>query len=314
MTLVHYNARMLAYMGAADAFSTCLAHQVYDGKNVFFQNVLRMDQYHVQFDEGLLRRKGAYTDETEMALAMAQLLTRDAPLIISHREIAREFVATFERGGYRHGYGSLEQVLVDARQKHRHDVVLGFTTELCRTTISRHVMLTPAVVCEVVPNIRDGMRIVDALGKLFRATEVEMAAIKLLALYSHYALHTLFPFKEFSHQYRAHLLEFIPQVYSYLYEKDFPTKRVVGGDEGHGSVANIVYFVSYVLRKDMLSMRLMLDYCLRTTGAVDTAAAIVWGIASARRSDDPIPEFFMRDLEGIDFLLQQGEQLMKKFS
>lgn len=311
MTLAHYNARMFLYMGAADAFSTCLRNREYDE---FFRDVLKRKQYHVHTDDADLYEKGVYTDETEMALAMAQLLTRDAPPIISYREIARALVTTFDRGGRRHGYDAFGKVLVEVSERYKNDPSLGITTELCRTTISRHVMLTPAVVCGVVPNLKDGLRVVGELGRLFNVNEVEKAAIKLLMLYSHYALHTNSSFREFPQHYRAYLLECIPPVYSHLYGKDFPEKWKVGQGTGHGCVSSIVNFVSSVLQKDFQSMELILDYCLRQTGAVDTAATVLWGIVSARRSDDPLPEFFMRDLKDVDFLQQKGEKLMKKFS
>lgn len=312
MRIFNGNPRILAYMGAADALTTLVAHQNFSEYTTkFFEEVLKMGRYIPRMRDNEVLRPGCYTEETEMALAMAQLITCKNLRVIIQHDFVDAFITAYTKGDrqsdylkMQYGFNNAANELWHPTGKPINSISLTFVGPF-----DSYGILAPAVICGVIEDVTAMISCVDALClALDFSDEYNRSCARYIALLSHFAHHEIDSFTEFFSVYCGKLERYIP--YSYVRTFQFSQAKGWALEE---NTLGIVSLVGALLTKDF-TLHSLLQYCTQVGGRCDTAATVALGIASARCIDEVLPEFLMRDLENVDFLLQQGEQLMKKFS
>jgi ADP-ribosyl-[dinitrogen reductase] hydrolase len=256
---------------------------------------LRLDAYgqHPTHHEV---RAGHYTDDTQMSIAVAEvLLGHDPP---STERFADAFVACFKRDP-RKGYSRGFQVLLES---------VGSGAELSkriRADSDKNGAAMRSVPIGVLPDPERVVEIASLQARITHDTEGGIRSAVAVALMSHYALWTDAPLSEVRSWLETRMPDApIPKT---------PWSAAVAGDELGWKTA-MAALTLVESRSSLLDIaRTAIDW----GGDTDSVLAIAFGIASTRLRE-PLPRFFDDDLErgpyGRTFLADLGAALMKRFA
>jgi|AGTN01.1.fsa_nt_gi ADP-ribosylglycohydrolase len=234
---------------------------------------------------------GRYTDDTQMALAVAEVIISG---IITREAFADAFVKCFkrdEREGYARGFQLfLEQVA---------DGAAFLSTIKPYSDKSGGAMR--AVPCAIFPTIDRVKEIAALQARLTHDTTDGVNAAVAAALMGHYFLYELGPKGDLGTFLEKHVTG---------EHCDWATPWT--GPVGQKGWMAVHAAVSAVIANDSLSA--ILKACVGYTGDVDTVAAVALGAASASTEvTDDLPEFAEADLEngtyGRDYLKSIDVQL-----
>jgi len=295
---------MLVEMAIADAYGAGFEYT----KPSFMATNHTMDGY-VQHPTHLTLLPGQYTDDTQMALALAELMLREGkngkphhPTTWTPIQVAHAFVSTFtrdKRDGYARGF---QKVLEDCSES---DV--GVMAAHFLATIRPHSEKNGAAMragpIGLLPNTDHVINVAMFQASLTHATRIGMSAAAASALMVHYFHHRLGP--------KGHLGFYLDNL-------------VPGYQWGAGWSATVNAYgfsavraaVAAILESDTLSE--VLKRCVDFGGDTDTTAAIA--VCAASRCEEIaqfLPSQLVNDLEdsayGHEYLSEIDAQLFDAY-
>ena len=289
----HPNPEILLRIAQADAYAAATEYiSLPEDKDIYYK-ALRMEGYatHPRHKMGL----GSYTDDTQMSIAVAEVLLQGPPY--TEAKFADAFVDCFHRDqrlGYSPGF---YQFLL--KNKTGAEFLKNIKAD---SEKNGGAMRSPIV--GVLKTPEEVLAVAKMQASLTHNSPVGIFTSQAAALMSHYALYQDGSLSDVVDYCKAYLPAFK------LFEADFV------GSVGHPHTAlKTIHAVVHLLRtqKNLLGI---LKETIVLGGDTDSVAAIAWGIASTRMKDE-LPEFFNSNLEtgkkyGPEFLRTLGQSLMDK--
>ena len=287
------------------AYETMSRHEI--------PEVFDFTRYKKQPKEGWGNEAGEYTDDTQMSIAIAELLLSGEPL--TKENFADYFVRTYkrdERNGYGKGLRSTLPEVSDGK---------GLIEKL-KTDSIRNGAAMRATPLGILKNARLVIEAAMTNASVTHDTSKGKASAVCMALASHYLLHEVGPLENLF-KYCLELSSGIDQEstdywkkVSQMQELD-PVLFFGEADKDYGvpcdgmrTAGAVLYLVTKY--PDTVSV---LKEAVLLGGDTDSVAALATGLKAIQCSLDSLPEFLLRDLEngnyGRDYLIQLGEKLSK---
>lgn len=287
---------MLLRIGQADAFCVATEYLKFPRDQAIKDEALLFRKFG-QHPKHLSLKPGMYSDDTQMSIAVAEVLISGRPF--TREKFADAFVRCFkrdERKGYSQGFqGLLEEV-------HNGAELLA----LIHPDSDKNGAAMRAVPIGVLPTVEEVLEVAKVQAEITHSTPDGILSAQAVALMSHYALYQPTSFASLPVFMGEKLPEFLEARSTIKWGPEAP----VQGPRVGIKTAIAVY--------DLVTQYMTLLYMLRVIiqwgGDTDSVAAIAWGIASTRITDD-VPEFMETTLEpgrkyGVEFLKNLGAQLM----
>lgn len=287
------NPQMLLRIAQGDAYG--LATE-YTSDSFTLAKAIQFRQYVKHPTHSL--RAGEYSDDTQMSIAVTEVLLEKDPKSLKAEDFADAFVRCFkrdERDGYARGFQALLEEVRDGAELLAKVHPDSDKNGAAMRSVPLGVLPTPELVIKVA-------RLQAAIT---HNTPGGIRSAVLVGLMSHFALHVDRPL----YQLRPWLKELLP-------DEPLPIwsgARVKGPNVG----LNTAHAVLSLLMEQG-SLITVAKEALLWGGDTDSVLSIAWGIGSARMRER-LPLFFDRDLEpgsryGRHFLLDLGMRLMSKYS
>lgn len=298
----HRNDEMILRIAQGDAYCICTEYQKSDAS--VFNDALSFKKFVEHPDYHSSIKAGSYTDDTQMSIAVAEvILSNDEP---TADDFLNAFFSVFKRDP-RKGYSSALQSLLENSQ-----TVAEFKQLLIPTSTKNGAAMR-SVPIGILRSFDDVMRVAEMQASITHNTNDGIKSSQVVALLSHYALYSNMSFDEICND--VQLKVFGRADYFGEEWQGRVVDRTARG--GHDVGLNTVHAVMTLLKKS----NGLLDVLRRTIifgGDTDSVAAIAMGIASARFNGNDLPEFMESSLEngnnyGPAFLRELGKKLMDKF-
>jgi ADP-ribosylglycohydrolase len=299
----HPNDLMLVRIAQGDAYGMACEYIKFPRDQAVLDEALRFERYGRHPTHKL--EPGQYTDDTQMSIAVSEVLLAMGPDWKSSFRVAEgaddlraqfadSFVACFkrdQRDGYARGFQALLEQVTDGR-----DLLAKINPDS-----DKNGACMRAVPIGVLPDPEDVVAVAGIQARITHDTVGGQQSAILVAMMSHFALHCRAPFKDFP-AWSAQYINVVP------HDHDGP---VVG--PGVGLVTADAVFTLLDTETTLWGIA---RRALMWGGDTDSVLAIAWGIASARMSED-LPPFFDGGLEngpyGRTFLADLGKKLMVKY-
>jgi ADP-ribosyl-[dinitrogen reductase] hydrolase len=305
----HRNDLMLLRIAQADAYALAREYVKTSGFPEHVAECLKFERF-LQHPSYLKMKPGAYSDDTQMSIALAELLRDDASGLfwdsrVTAETFARYFFNAFKRDprdGYSRGF---QQILEEAKDPtHMRSLIVPSST--------KNGAAMRAVPIGVLPCPQKVAIVAGMQATVTHATYEGINSAVAVALMSHFALYDRRPFSCL----RGWCIQYCP-VFEHFSQ---PWVGPVQSRCDHSSFdvgLNTAWAVCTLLEQETSLMAIMRQL-LKWGGDTDSVAAVAWGIASCRYKDEVLPEFLERDLEpnsryGVSFLKDLGKQLMDSY-
>lgn len=237
-------------------------------------------------------RSGCYTDDTQMSIAIAEVIVADSPW--TPVSLAEQFVTAFKRDP-RLGYARRFRELL-CEVSNGHELLARIHPESDRSGAAMR-----ACPIGVFHSVEEVIRRCRVQAVLTHDAAVGSNAAVAAALMTHFLLYQLGP--------KSELPIFLSQHVPYSWATPWQ------GEVGASGMMCVHAAVTMVMKNN--SLRDLLHECVALTGDVDTVAAIALGAASCSKEiTQNLPDHLARDLEngpfGRDYFSQLDQQLMLK--
>jgi len=296
------NPDMLVRIAQADAYAMALEYVDPAVHPELLAAALRFEGYLAHPTHHKVTA-GSYTDDTQMSVAVAEVL------IACPEPTASDFCDAFfrcfardPRYGYSRGFQALLQ---RARSADELRASLGARSD-------KNGAAMRSVPIGVLPDPERVVRVATVQAAVTHDTPGGIHSSIAVALMSHFALHEADGL-DAMHRFCTRLL---PAFAPFSTPWDGPVGAEDNDAMGVGMCT--AWAVSTLLAEET-SLFAMMRRLLRWGGDTDSVAAIAWGIASARYPSEALPPFLERDLEvgrpfGVPFLRSLGDSLMETVS
>lgn len=308
--LINPNPEMLVYIGIADAYAAATEYLKLPRDRALREEALRFAGYLRHGTHS--HNAGAYTDDTEMSVANAQVLIEHVPPY-SPKQFADAYVCEFNRGGRRKGYSRrFQQFLEEVRDGDE------FLSRIDPRSDKNGAAMR-AVPIGALSTVDDVLDVATLQARITHDTPEGRFSARAIALMSHYALYVGGQISMIA----EYCCTFLPHEDDCFKKLILPGKRWPGGpvmSRGGTPVAITTVQAVADLVTHSSSLMGILEQTIRWGGDTDSVAAIAWGIASTHYRHDALPEFMRRDLEsgsdrtGTTYLRAVGTRLMAKFA
>jgi ADP-ribosyl-[dinitrogen reductase] hydrolase len=295
----HPNPLVLLRIAQADAFAAALEYVGHAEHPELHARALQFDRY-LQHPSHSGLAPGRYTDDTQMSIAVSEVLLDSRTRTGS--EFADAFFRCFARDR-RCGYSRALQALLErssSADELRAAIVPNSTKNgAAMRSVPLGVLGDPQAILEVART--QAMVTHDSPGGIHSSAAV--------GLMSHFALHDGRGFAEM-HGFCVDLLPgFAP------FARPWQGPVVASNDPCGLGLGMCTAWAVHTLLVEEDSLMAMMRRLLAWGGDTDSVAAIAWGIGSTRHIVEALPEFFERDLEvggayGVEFLRGLGQRLM----
>lgn len=307
MKIRHPNPNMLLRIAQADAYGMAREYVKTKDAPEHVAECLKLERYlaHPSYHK---LPPGTYTDDTQMSIAVAEVLLRHGPEA-GHKEFSDAFFECFKRDP-RDGYSRAFQSILEEAKTADHMRMLITPTSNKNGAAMRAVPLGV---------IKDPLKLIQACSAQAMVTHATWGGVNSaisVALMSHFALYDRRDFSAM-HQWccnwsQAH--EFFRQPWEGPVQENSKDKK------GLGVGMNTAWAVQTLLETET-SLMGILRRCIEWGGDTDSVAAVAWGIASCRYPGEVLPAFFEDDLEKVNgsaygpaFLKDLGCRLMEAYT
>lgn len=234
---------------------------------------------------------GRYTDDTQMSLALAELLIEEKPW--NKITIADKFVGCFKRDireGYSKGFFEFMKSVSSGKE----------FIEKINPISTRNGAAMRAAPIGVIRNIDDVLGMSEIQATLTHDTEIGIKSAQAVSLAAHYFLH--FQGK------KQNLCEFVCEHTKYWWNSNWAGEVACCGEQTVNALLTVLTNCS--------TLRQILVESVGFSGDVDTVAALGLGIASlSKEYEKTLPNFLFDDLEngayGRNYLQSVGINLLK---
>jgi ADP-ribosylglycohydrolase len=263
---------------------------------------------------------GSYTDDGQMSIAVSEVLLQGPPY--TKRRFADAFVRCFlrdPRDGYSRGFQNILNSIQSTDE---------FLAAVVPNSIKNGAAMR-AVPVGLLPTIPEVLDVAAIQAAVTHETDEGIYSAQMVAIMSHFCYRTNYPLHMLPDYLREHMPvqaksgRKMPDWFLFLDKEDgmdyYPAQywrgKVVAQNSIGIACATVWAVLSLlVLKKDLMSI---LKQTIEWGGDTDSVAAIAWGLASARMTEE-LPEFLLAGLEsgslyGASFLLDLGSQLQNKF-
>lgn len=260
-----------------------------DESIVYEYNNLKNYRKHQKYNIG----NGKYTDDTQMSLAIAELLIEGVEF--TPLNIVNKFIEVFkrdEREGYATGFYSFLQEVKTGEE----------FLQRINPKSDKSGAAMRALPIGFLPNIKDVIKYSTIQSKLTHNTPLGINAGVASALMSHYFIYNLGDKNDLGIFLESHVEG----------EWSKPWSGLVG-EKGYMDVRAAITAI-----KEKNSLSKILKKCIDFTGDVDTVATIALGAASCSSEiKQDLPKNLFNDLEngkyGRDYLIELDKKLRLKF-
>lgn len=300
--------RMLVGLAIGDA----LGHQFEKKSRAYCLSVQKPYQYPLG--------TGIYTDDAQMSLAVAELMTSSLPF--TEETLASHFVYAYRRDR-RAGYSSQTKGMME-RSWCGTDLINSLSKEEKKQRRSDGSAMR-AVPLGLFSDLYD----VEHFGKvnsvITHAHPVAVSASIGIALASHYAYYSLGDGRDIIRYVLQYLPPLHPGLDSYLaaidHLDDVDYTTILGKyiDTGapYRDAEPVLGVVLFILKHFASSIPAVIDQCIRFGGDVDTTMSMAVGIAMMNAPVHSMPSTLIDNLEngryGRDHLLRVGRALTAKY-
>lgn len=289
--MLHPNPNILLRIAQADAFCAATEYISLPQDKDTYDQALKFENYvsHPRHSKSI----GRYTDDAEMSCAVAEVLLQGKPY--TQLKFANAFVECFHREK-RPGYSpSFYQFLLRTNSGEE------FLKNIKSDSEKNGGAMRSAVI-GVLKTPEEVLEVAKIQGSLTHNSPVGIFTSQAAALMSHYALYQDGSLAGLVDYCKTYLPAFK------LFEADF-----VGSVGNPHTALKTIHAVVHLLRTQKTLLNILKETIV-LGGDCDTVAAIAWGIASSRMTED-LPEFFEYNLEtgrkyGVDYLKSLGKNLM----
>ena len=303
------NPDMLLYIGMADAYAAGAEYLKFPDDNAVRARCLQFECY---IGHPLHKaRPGVYTDDTEMSVANARVLT-EADASYAPLSFATAYVREFLRGGCRKGYSRKFQAFLES-------VTSGeeFMARISPDSDKNGACMR-AMPLGVLPTVPLTLEIADLQARITHDTPEGRFSARAVALMSHFALYEPHPLDDIGDYCMDHLGSEELARFGYVFAEPWGGGPVETTERASVAITTVHAVADVIVREK--SLMDMLDRVIRWGGDTDSVAAVAWGIASTRYRGEKLPDFLERELEGGDpttgaaYLRDIGAALMMKFA
>lgn len=302
----HPNPDMLLRIAQADAYCVATEYIKFPRDRALQEEALYFKRYLKHPTHSL--RPGQYSDDTQMSIAVAEVLSNEYENAHSSYSYLKAFYNCFKRDprtGYSLGFQCLLEAATSPEDLKARIVPISDKNGAAMRSVPLGVFRMPEMVMEVAA----------LQARITHDTPHGVLVSQAVALMSHYALWTAEPMSMLPRYLASFDIRFAP------FSRPW-AGRVQGSDVGIKTAHAVCTLATLCEQISMLDiLRTVIDW----GGDTDSVAAIAWGIASTRAKSDAlsyngvqesVPDFFERDLEpggmyGAAFLRDLGARLMK---
>lgn len=293
--MLNPNPLMMLRIAQGDAYCAATEYIKFPRDKRVYEEALKFKKY-LRHPTHLTLRPGTYTDDTQMSIAVAEVLLNGNH--VNTQDYANAFVECFkrdEREGYARGF-----------QKFLESVSSGEEfLEKIRPDSDKNGAAMRSVPIGILEDIDDVWDVAEVQAKVTHNTLGGMLSSIAVALMAHYAMYVEDPLEE---KYIMPWLKSIIPEFTDQYKGN--PGRVKGLGVGLKTANAVLYLITS--QKNLLGI---LKETIINGGDTDSVAAIAMGIASARMDGKELPSFLEDNLEngkyGRDYLKKLGQQLME---
>ena len=293
---------MLLRIAQGDSYCLATEYIKHPRDTELQEKVLKFDRYYKHPNHSL--KPGQYSDDTQLSIAVTEVLMLDGAQDMSEATLSRAFVESFvrcfkrdPRDGYSRGFQAILEEIQNADE---------FVLKIVPNSDKNGACMR-AVPIGVLPNVEDVLAVSEMQAKITHNTPEGVWSAQAVAMMSHFALHSDKAFSEMG----QFCTEYFDEGFSDHIGQDF-NERVC---TPHVAIKTVQAAYHAIIGSTNL-----LDVMRKIIlwgGDTDTVAAVAWGIASTRMTEN-LPPFFDGGLEdgefGRDFLLKLGTDLMERYS
>lgn len=306
-TMKNPNPNMLLRIAQGDAYAAAVEYVNKQQHQELYAKTLGFSASYQQHPTHLDLRPGMYTDDTQMSVAVSEVLL-SSRLEPGDFPTKRDFLAAFfrcfkrdERDGYSRNF---QAILEKSKSVEELEVNIDPTSD-------KNGAAMRAVPLGVVPDVQSLIVLAGLQASVTHDTWGGINSAIAVALMSHFALYEDRGFDS--------MLEWcVRQQPAFAkFQRPWTGPVKAQNDKDGLGVGMITAHAVHTLLTTQGSMMGIMRQVLEWGGDTDSVAAIAWGIASARYQDEPLPEFMERDLEpggqyGPAFLKSLGAKLMTR--
>ena len=296
--MLRRNDDILLFIAIGDAVAAATEYVKPHEHPKLIESALRLDGYY-QHPTHLDLKPGMYTDDTQMSIAVAEVLIpgrMPTPL-----DFADAFTRVFHRDP-RDGYARGFQAFLES-----HKTGIAFMRDIRPDSIKNGACMR-AVPIGVLPSIDTVLSIAKTQAETTHDTPIGILSAQAVALMSHFALYRDDPFDRLQDFLEIHL------PHSTLLHRMQIHKRWRGPVKNPAT--NTIHAV-FDLLTHCSTLSEVLRGAIQFGGDTDSVAAIALGIASCRMPND-LPQVLFDQLEngpfGRDYLKTLGKQLMDAYA
>lgn len=294
----HPNPNMLLRIAQGDAFCAATEYLKDTPRDLAVKEKALKFAAFGQHPKHLDLKPGMYTDDTQMSIAVAECLMVGRPFRTI--DFADAFVRCFkrdERKGYSGGFQALLEEVSTGEE----------LLAKLHPDSDKNGAAMRSVPIGVLPTIEEVLSVAEMQAKITHNTPDGILSSQAVALMSHFALYEEDQFMMLPLYLRKNLPKFMEEVEAF---RPWMHQAVTGPRVG-------IKTAIAVLRLLLMCDNLMgiLKKVIEWGGDTDSVAAIAWGVASTRMTEE-VPEFLETQLEsgrvfyGAEFLKKIGTSLM----
>lgn len=328
--MLNSNSKILLRIAQADAYAMATEYIKYPRDDEVFKQALKFEHY-VKHPTHLLDA-GMYTDDTQMSIAVAEVLLSDEPW--TRQKFAQAFMDCFcrdQRDGYSRGFQAILNEAATCPNP------IGHFLKSVQPSSTKNGACMRAVPIGIIKNISVLLETAKVQASVTHNTAQGIWSAQAVALMSHFALYS----SELLSKMGDFLKEYLPSAVTTVGiwpKKEFTVtvdvthwnKWLLDGQPWNDKVTNRYYpelgfygvatstvKACYVAIQTNNNLQDILKQIIVWGGDTDSVAAIAWGIASTRL-DENLTGFWEGGLEsgrpyGVTFLKNLGQKLMDKY-
>ena len=263
---------------------------------------------------------GIYTDDTQMSLAVAELMT--SFILFTEEALASHFVFAYRRD-MRSGYSTHTKKML-GKSWCGMDLINAQSAEEKRNRRSDGSAMR-GVPSGLFPDLYDVVEFATINSIITHAHPAAVSASIGIALASHFTYYNLGNHGEIIEYVRQYLPQLHPGFDSYLADidalDDLDISTILGRYANRGAPYDnarpVLGVVLFVLKHHSSNLPAVIEQCIRFGGDVDTTMCMAMGIAMMHGLIDSDLRVLIDDLEngsfGRDYLLRVGDALSGKY-